>query len=183
MLKIAVSMDNPQAIGETMIPNVEIIAGLYLGEGHFSVWKEQKKNNKWQFSAEVGFSNTDPILVDAICEWQGSLGIHHHIRQNSQGCYQIIVHHYDEVLKMVEILEPYLFGKKKAEAALVKKFVLHRLRPKEVRPVKLGNNGHNPYTQEDHDIADAKRNLRESSETKSIPVCVAQHSYAIEQMV
>lgn len=161
-----------------MIRNTEVIAGLYLGEGHFSVSKLQNKNNKWQFTAEVGFSNSDPALIDTVCKWQESLGIHHHIRQNSQGCYQVIVHHYQDVIKIIEALEPHLFGNKKPEAALVKRFCLHRLRPKEVSPVKMGNNQHNPITQEDHDLVEEKRKLRESSETKSVPICVTQHRYA-----
>lgn len=160
-----------------MIPNIEIIAGLYMGEGHFSVSKWQRKNKAWQFTAEVGFSNSDPALIDAVCSWLESLDIHHYIRQNSQGCYQLIVQHHMDILKLIIILEPYIFGNKKPEAALVKRFVEHRMRPKEVGVKKMGNNQHNPIDQIDHDIADEKRNLRESSETKSIPVCCNSHGY------
>jgi hypothetical protein len=163
---------------KTMIHNIEFITGLYLGEGHFTITKNQK-GKMWQFRAEVGFSNTDPALIDAVCEWQESLGIHHHIRSNSQGCFQIIVHHYADILKAIEVLEPYLVGNKKAEASLVKRFVLHRLRPKEKLGTKLGNNQFNPITQEDHNIVEEKQKLRESSETKSIPSCVVQHAYTL----
>lgn len=162
-----------------MIRNIEVISGLYLGEGHFSISKNQI-GTKWQFKAEVGFSNSDPALIDAVCEWQESLGIHHHIRQNSQGCYQIIVHHYADILKVIEILEPHLFGNKRPEAALVKRFILHRLRPKEEVSAKMGNNQFNPITQKDHDFVDEKRRLRESSETKNIPICDAKHAYALK---
>ena len=159
-----------------MIRNIEVIAGLYLGEGHFTITKNQK-GNTWQFRAEVGFSNSDPALVEVICEWQESLGIHHHIRQNSQGCYQVVVQQHADVLKIIETLEPHLFGNKKPEAALVKRFVIHRMRPKDPSPVKLGNNSYNPITQEDHDFVDERRKLRESSETKSIPVCFEKHCF------
>ncbi len=116
-------MDNPQATGEnTMIPTIEIIAGLYMGEGHFSVSKYQTKNKKWPFKAEVGFSNSDPALIDAVCSWLVSVGVHHWIRQNSQGCYQLVVQHHDAINTVIEHLEPHLFGNKKAEAALVKRF-------------------------------------------------------------
>lgn len=154
---------------------IEIIAGLYLGEGHFSVSKRQRKNKSWEFTAEVGFSNTDPAFIDYVCSWQEFLGIHHHIRQNSQGCYQVVVHHLEDILKVILQLEPHLFGQKKSEAALVKRFVMHRLRPKELVRKKLGNNQFNPFTQEDHDICDEKLKLRESSTTKSIPACAKKH--------
>ena len=164
-----------------MIHTIEFITGLYLGEGHFTITKNKTKGDKWQFRAEVGFSNSDPALIDAVCEWQESLGIHHHIRQNSQGCYQLIVHHYGDILKIIETLEPHLCGNKKPEASLVKRFVLHRLRPKEKLGKKLGNNQFNPITQEDHDLVEQKRILRESSETKSIPVCCEQHGYSTSE--
>jgi hypothetical protein len=160
-----------------MIPNTEIMAGLYMGEGHFSVSKSQRKNKAWQFTAEIGFSNSDPALIDAVCSWLEALDIHHYIRQNSQGCYQLAVQHYADILKLVKALEPHLFGSKKAEAALVKRFIEHRTRPKEVKEKKMGNNQFNPIDQTDHDIVAEKRNLRESSETKSIPVCCGKHGH------
>src|SRR5208337_4550806 len=110
-------MGNQQAIGELM--NIETIAGLYMGEGHFSVAKYKTKTS-WSFKAEVGFSNSDAALVDFVCTWQDSIGVHHYIRQNAQGCYQVVVQHLDDILKVIECLEPYLFGSKKPEAALVK---------------------------------------------------------------
>lgn len=156
--------------------NIDTIVGLYLGEGHFSVSKYQRKNKSWQFSAEIGFSNSDAALIDYVCTWLESVGVHHYIRQNAQGCYQVVVQHYTDVLVLVETLEPLLFGNKKAEAALLRRFVLHRLRPKSTGETKLGNNQHNPYTEEDHRIVDEAR-LRKSSTTKSIPVCTERHGY------
>jgi hypothetical protein len=161
-------MGNPQAIREHM--NIETVVGLYLGEGHFSISKFQRKNSKWQFGVEVGFSNSDPSLIDYVCQWQESLGIHHYIRQNSQGCYQIVVQHHEDVLHIIDVLSPYMFGNKKAEAALVKRFVLGRIARSK------GNNKERGYTQEDHDLVEEAR-LCKSSTTKSIPVCTAIHGY------
>lgn len=155
--------------------NIETISGLYMGEGHFSITRLKNKNDKFQFKAEVGFSNSDPALIDYVCSWLDSHGAHHYIRQSSNNCYQLVVQHYADILKVVVLLEPHIFGNKKAEMSLLKRFVLHRLRPKELPIIKLGNNQHNPYTDEDHHIVDEKRILRESSETKSIPVCCSKH--------
>lgn len=150
--------------------NIETVVGLYLGEGHFSISKHQRKNGKWQFGVEVGFSNSDPALIDYVCKWQDSIEVHHYIRQNAQGCYQIVVQHHEDVVRIIDILEPLLFGNKKAEAALVKRFVLGRIARSK------GSNEERGYTQEDHDLVDEAR-LRKSSTTKSIPVCTELHGY------
>ena len=143
-------MDNQQAIGK--------IAGLYLGEGHFVVSKYQRANGKWQFSAEIGFSNTDAELIHFVCDWLDAIGARFHMDQNSQGCWQVKVSRFESVLKMLDRMEPHLIGQKKAEAALLRRFVERR--------TALGNEKRGclnpPYEEEDHAIVDAKRLLSAS---------------------
>jgi hypothetical protein len=153
-------MDNQQAIGK--------IAGLYLGEGHFSVAKWQRGSGKWQFQSEIGFSNNDPVLINFICDWLDNLEIRFHMSQNANGCWQVKVQRYDHLLKMLDILEPHLMGRKKAEAALVRRFATRRIELCGPRDQRKGGKTV-PYDQEDHRIVDERLVLRESPETLSIP--------------
>src|SRR6266849_5833734 len=102
-------MDNQQAIGT--------VVSLYLGEGHFSVGRWKRANGQWQFSAEVGFSNSDPALLNYICDFLDRLFVGFHISQNANGCYQVKVQQYDHIITVLDAIEPHLFGKKQAEAA------------------------------------------------------------------
>ena len=157
------TMDNQQAIGK--------IAGLYLGEGHFILSKKKEKTN-WKFHAEIGFSNTDPALIHFICDWLDGLGARYFMHQNSNGCWQIRVTRHVALLAMLNEMEPHLIGRKKHEAALVRRFVEHRIRlnsQKLARIKKLGNNQFSPYGEFEHALCDEKLALRESSETMSIP--------------
>jgi hypothetical protein len=152
-------MDNQQAIGT--------VVGLYLGEGHFSVSKWQRANGKWQFNAEIGFSNSDPALLDYICDFLDSFPVGYHISQNANGCYQVKVQNQGHLVQLLDVLEPHLFGKKKAEAALLRRYIKSRDPRRGGRGSRLPN-ADRTYTEEDHAIADERRLLRESSETKSM---------------
>ena len=149
-------MDNQQAIGT--------VVGLYLGEGHFSVGKWQRANGNWQFTCEVGFSNSDPALLNYICDFLDAFPVGYHISQNANGCYQVKVQNYDGILRVLDAVEPHLFGRKQAEAALLRRFILGRNKARGGRGSRLSNSDRS-YTVEDHAIADEKRLLRESSET------------------
>jgi len=153
-----------------MQTDIQSVAAFYMSEGHFTVSKFERANGKWQFAAEIGFSNSDPALVDYICSWLESIDAHHYINQNASGCYQLKVQRYGDIIKVLDVIESLLFGNKKAEAALVRRFATRRLKMVEQ------NNAARTYTQEDHDIVEAKRQLKqESSETLRVPDCIAKH--------
>lgn len=149
-------MDNQQAIGT--------IVGLYLGEGHFSVGRWKRANGQWQFSSEIGFSNSDPALLNYVCDFLDTIPAGFHISQNANGCYQVKVQNHEPIIRLLDILQPHLFGRKKEEAALLRRFVLGRLKAPGGRKSKVSNSAR-AYTAEDHAIYDEKQLLRESSET------------------
>lgn len=144
-------MDNQQGIGT--------IVGLYLGEGHFSVSKFQRANGKWQFGVEIGFSNSDPALLNYVCDFLDSFPVGYHISQNANGCYQVKVQRHMDIIAVLDKIESHLFGKKKAEAALVRRFINGRYGK------ASGRNVNRVYTEADHEIVAERRLLRDSSET------------------
>jgi hypothetical protein len=172
-------MDNQQATSR--------IAGLYLGEGHFSLAKTPRSTGKWNIKTEIGFSNTDPALVDLVCEFLDVNDVKHHIGMNNSTCYQVRVTRHEEIKKLLDILLPYLYGRKSAEAKLLYRFTTRAL-AKLSAPVESGSGGgqfagferrrkNMAFDAEDIAMADEKESLRESSETTRIPQCWEKHKY------
>jgi hypothetical protein len=155
-------MDNQQAIATDLALGIKI--GLYLGEGHFSVGKWKRANGQWQFTAEVGFSNSDPALLNHICDFLDAFPVGYHISQNANGCYQVKIQNFDGILQVLDVIEPHLFGNKKGEAGLLRRFIIGRNKARGGRGSKLSN-AERSYTSEDHAVVEEKRLLRESSET------------------
>ena len=149
-------MDNQQAIGL-------LLGGLYSGEGHFSLWKAQR-SEKWELRSEIGFSNNDPAILAYMIGVLDSKNIRFHIRENNSGCFQIVVRHYSDMLALMDIVEPYLIGRKKAEASILRRFIVHR------QKYQKGGNKQRQYNDTDYEIVAEKEKLRESSET----TCLAE---------
>lgn len=178
-------MDNQQATSR--------ITGLYLGEGHFSLAKNLRNSGKWNIRTEVGFTNQDPALVDLVCEFLEENHIGHHIRMSSADCYQVVVVRHEEIKKFIDILHPYLHGRKLAEANLLYRFVSKAI-AKAARPVpSIPGSGklaglqrwRNQLVYDDLDlkIVSEKEKLRESSETIRIPQCWVNHGPHREDIV
>lgn len=148
-------MDNQQAI-EIML------GGLYSGEGHFSLWKEARANGRWELRSEIGFSNSDPILIWYVIRIMDERGIRNFIRENSNGCFQVIVRRLDDMLKLLDLVEMNLLGRKVAEAALLRRFIVNRLK------YQTGGNAARKCNESDFAIIAERELFRESSETKRL---------------
>jgi hypothetical protein len=151
-------MDNQQAI--------EIVAGLFLGEGHFTLGKTVNGKNII-LTPDVGFTNSDPALIHYICDWLDSLELHFHMHMNhpksyrAGNCWTIQIRRLECAKKILNVLLPHLFGQKLHQAALVLRFVNSRLSYKK--------RNHEPYSDEERSLYEQRVALRESSETMSIP--------------
>lgn len=172
-------LDNQQATSR--------IAGLYLGEGHFILAKNPRANGKWNIDTEVGFSNKDAALVDLVCSFLIEKEIPHHIGTNSEGCYQVKVDKQEHIKKLLDILLPYLYGRKLAEARLLYRYVIRAIE-KRNRPVgSIPGSGkfvgferrrkNLQFDETDFALVSEKESLKESSETKRIPQCYEKHRH------
>lgn len=174
-------LDNQQATSR--------IAGLYLGEGHFSLAKSSRANGKWNIKTEIGFSNQDPALVDLVCEFLDKCDVKHHIGMNNSTCYQVRVVRHEEIKKLLDILLPYLCGRKLAEAKLLYRFTVKAIMKLTTPIESIPGNGKfsgfdrrriiMAFDEEDVAIADEKESLREPPETIRIPQCWEKHRYGV----
>lgn len=164
-------MDNQQAIGL-------LLGGLYSGEGHFSLWKAQR-DKKWELRSEIGFSNNDPAILVYVMGILDSKNIRYHIRENSSKCFQIIVHHYLDMLSLVDLVNPGLIGRKKAEAEILQRYIRNR------QKYQKGGNKARQYNDSDFAIVAEKEKLRESSETTSLAELksLGRYSPALQETV
>lgn len=172
-------LDNQQATSR--------IAGLYLGEGHFSLAKRLRNNGKWDISTEVGFSNQDPALVDLVCEFLEKHNIGHHIGMNNSTCYQVRVDKHENIKNLIDVLLPYLYGRKLAEAKLVYRFVTKAIAKRSIPVESIPGSGklaglerwrkNLSFDETDLAIVSEKQSLKESSETIRIPQCYEKHKH------
>jgi hypothetical protein len=159
-----VTMDNQQA--------TLVIAGLYLGEGHFTLMRNKNGRGNMQYHTEVGFTNQDPAFIDYVCSWLETNEIPHFIHGCTGSCYQIKVQRFAPVVRLINLLEPYLIGRKLSEARILRRFVLRRM-PK----AYMGNNESRKYDETDYADFAERQSLRESSETIRAPECWNKHQH------
>jgi hypothetical protein len=137
-----------------------IIAGLYLGEGHFTLSRYERAKGKWQYNCEVGFTNQDPTFIEFVAKWFDEQKIAHFISMSTNDAYQIKVTRYEEINRLINILTPYLIGLKLANAQLLQRFVKRRM---------SNGKAQVPYDSTDSQIFEEKAKLKGSSETTRVP--------------
>lgn len=160
-----VPMDNKQATA--------IVAGLFMGEAHFSLRRDSTKPGKPQISTEIGFTNQDPSLIDYVCAWLDTHGIAHFIHMVTGNCYAIRVGRHGGIKKCIDLLEPFLMGKKLAEARILRRFVMRRLE----RGILNRPTDERRYDDADYAMVGEKLAMRESSETTRFPRCWDEHRH------
>lgn len=158
-------MDNEQAIVQ--------VAMLYVGEGHFTLRAAlDKRSNRRSFKTEVGFTNSEPILLDFVCTWLRKNDIRHSMRQCTgckRPCFQIHVQKFGEIVRLINLIEPWMLGEKKAQARILRAFCLKRLEKK-----NKGANCQRHYDASDEHFLTEKQSIRESSEATRAPSCVCK---------
>ncbi len=161
------TMVNQQATG--------IVAGLYMGEGHFILYRQDRNNGKFEIHAEAGFSNTDPALIDMVCGWLEAHDIAHAIIQVSNS-HTLRVSRHSQMIKLIDILEPYMFGQKLHEARLVRRYAAKRILLGSGKGSHSGNNARK-YDDGDLMLCAEKLRLKESSEATRSSHCWSTHQY------
>jgi hypothetical protein len=181
-------MDNQQ--------ETALVAGLYLGEGHFSLCLTKNSSGNRYARREIGVANSDPSIIDFICTFLERHGVLHHIARTSKTnyqVYQIRVTRDTEILKLLEILLPYLVGRKLAEANLLKRFCqINRAKrggkigPQEGTSKVRGFKAQHVrcmLTTAEVELCDEKLRMRGSSETTREPACLRKHHWKAEDIV
>jgi len=95
------------------------IAGFFDGEGCANIYMQASKYKDkifWQPRLQVTITNNNKFLLDEIVSL---LGFAHTYSNSKQKCKAIRINIPEAVLKFIEIVEPYIKGKKK-ELAIMK---------------------------------------------------------------
>ena len=125
-------MDNQQVTRE----EIGWLAGIWDGEGTISV---RRNNAIGQISPRMHIVNTNMLIIEKVVEILGNLDIRFYIAEKGQGgfegsnrqCYIIGVQTMLYADKLINILYPYLIGKR-VQAKLLKSFLSSRLNRKVV---------------------------------------------------
>lgn len=121
--------------GEAIMPKPEEIAwlaGIWDGEGSITVFKHREKNGCIKFCPTINVVNCNPVIINQIIKICDQIGVGLHInerdglKENHAHKYELITRKFTTIKKFIEIVGPYLIGKK-AQAELVLRFVDKRL--------------------------------------------------------
>lgn len=146
-------MDNKQATSQT---DLAYLAGIIDGEGWIGL---QKRLNKrwWTYLPCIRVTNTDPNIIQRVCEIWDGLGVSGHIYETEQGpsvsngknVMYIQIQKQSVLRTVLEAIIPYLVGKK-ARAIMLLRFLNKQVdRDEAYEAIRLAN----------------RKGVRESSET------------------
>jgi hypothetical protein len=137
-------MDNPQ------VTAIELawLAGIWDGEGTISV---RRNTPIKQLSPRCSMVNTNPMILERVCDILTRLGIRHYMREKGAGgfegsvkqCWIISMDSLTSAAQFLQYVKPFLVGKQ-AQACLLARFVSSRLRRKQLTPLHLA-----PYSKEE----------------------------------
>lgn len=108
------------------------LAGLWDGEGSITMFKHYEQGRRRQYIPVVCMTNTNPEIISHAIQLLDRSGIRLRVAilRKSDGvnseCYQILTTKQSVVKEFLEMLMPYLIGKK-AQAELLLRFVSSRL--------------------------------------------------------
>lgn len=136
------------------------IAGLWEADGCFSIFKGSKS----RLYAASSFVNSDKKLIEAVHSSLKRLGVGHYIstrklsEKNSNHKDQQIIYvaGFKRAEKFIDLILPFLRGRKSEVAEVVKAFIVHRL---------SNYKGH--YTKEDFEFIEKVRKLNKKGPPKS----------------
>ena len=157
-------MDNPQ------VTAVELawLAGIWDGEGTISVRRSKPIK---QLSPRCSMVNTNPLILERVCDILTRLGIRYHLREKGPGgfegsikqCWIISMDSLTSADQFLHHLKPYLVGKY-PQACLLERFVVSRLARKHKKALHLA-----PYSREELQVIEelytVNGNQRGTSET------------------
>lgn len=152
------TMDNQQVTSE----NWAWLAGIWDGEGSFSITKLEKEKGKVFYVSHITLSNTSEAMVNEVVRLLDSVEIKCHLWQgesreaNYKPAYHLTIYKSEQKKLFTEKVLPYLINKK-PHAQLFLRFVNSRLKYKK-QPIQdektgkiIGMKG-NSYTEEEKEL-------------------------------
>ena len=165
------TMVNPQVT----VAEIAWLAGIWDGEGSITVHRNVKIS---QYSPRISMVNTNPFILQRVCEILDKSGIHYCMRERGLGgfegsrrqCWIISIDTLAHCSRFINLCESYLVGKI-GQAKLQKRFIDSRLK----RMSGVKRNSDAPYNQEEldalADLINLNGNQRESSEAIRSSLC------------
>ena len=118
----------------THINNINWLAGIWDGEGSFSIVKQNRKIKNGGaviLLPKVEMVNTNVFLIAEVCRILNNLGIkfyiykRHREKSNHKECFTVTVCRLDGIIDFCDIISPYLISKK-SQAELLRKYAISR---------------------------------------------------------
>jgi hypothetical protein len=124
-------------MGNQQATQIEIgwLAGFIDGEGYIGIQGYKTRNRHSSYSCAIQISNTDEAMILKAQQIIQKMGINPYIRTHGYGernkpksriVYVLIVHRMSGIIKVLDIVAPYLTGTKKERAKLVLEYCLSR---------------------------------------------------------
>jgi len=139
--------------------NLQIIAGITLGEGSFHIQKHiQNKAKDITYQPCISISNTEKEILE-FCpkEIGGALFTNRLKTDKHKESYFLLINGFQNIIDVTEKIYPFLIGKKKKSAELIIKFCQSR--------IKLGRI---KYTQEEIKIIEELKEINKRGISSSI---------------
>lgn len=161
-------MNNGQSAGN----DYSWLAAMVNGEGSvglYKVWSTPPKRQRRRcFSARIAITNTDPAIIVRCVEILKPMNVHYYIMEANRGehktVFTIRVDNMGDILTVLNKINPFMVGEKKARGQLLLEYVESRLRrintPKEIviRPSQRHEKSNPPYNDRELAIAETFEN-------------------------
>lgn len=105
------------------------LAGLFDGEGCFSLYRRMKKGKGWDYFVQL--SNSDPIILRRAIYIIGSKlgGYYPYVRVDKprgsrRPCYCVVVNSKEKIIEFIDLLLPYLAGTKHHQGLVLRRAIL-----------------------------------------------------------
>jgi hypothetical protein len=146
---------------QVTVTKIAWLAGIWDGEGTFSIIKLHKHPGRINLAAKATMENTDTALVTECCKVLSSLGVQYFIcyrkrkTDKHKDAYTFSIIKYEDLKRFCTILSPYLISKK-SRALLMKRFVESRLAAMKKHGQDHRNMG---FSKKEHLLADKMHEL------------------------
>ena len=125
-------------MGKQQVTQIEIgwLAGMIDGEGYLGFQAYKTRNNHRSVSVELSITNTDEQMILRLQNILQRIGVNPYINNSTykikhkpthKNVWKIVLHRMNKVLKVLEIVNPYLTGQKQERGKLVLEYCQSRL--------------------------------------------------------
>jgi len=125
-------------MGNQQVTQIEIgwLAGMIDGEGYLGFQVYKTRNNHRSITVELSISNTDEQMILRLQNILQRIGVNPYINNSTyklkhkpthKNVWKVVLHRMNKVLKVLEIVNPYLTGQKQERGKLVLEYCQSRL--------------------------------------------------------